>query len=540
MNELITGGDNMINKTDEKKIEKLGSFEISEKMVELAKENTKGNPYLNAGRGNPNWINRKARLAFSRLLEFGIEESERTISDGDLVGYTELDGISNRFISFLNPNNNETDAFLMTCLDYLKNDLSLTLDEVVKEFVDGVLGNLYPSPNRVLNNTEVILNHYLQSVLYNGVDLANDTTLFPTEGGSAAIVYTFQSLRENKLIRPGDKIAINTPIFTPYLQIPVLNDYELVEVDLSSKEENNWEIDADTIQKLNDPELKAFFLVNPSNPGSKALNDTSLAEIKKAVENNPDLMIITDDVYGTFVDDFQTVYSVCPFNTLLVYSYSKLFGATGWRLGVIALNKENVFDKLIANLSDEEHDQLNKRYNLVVMDTQEMSFINRMVADSRSIGLYHIAGLSTPSQIMEALFSLTHLVVKNEEDSYIEASKKLVNERYENLHAALNYQKDESEKNAKYYSMINIYHLAEERYGTDFKNYLMEHYEQIDFLVNLAQKNGIVLMDGVGFGANPGDLRVSEANLPTKDYQQIGLQILDLLNDYYQTFKKNQ
>lgn len=530
----------MINKTDEKKIEKLGAFEISEKMVELAKENTKGNPYLNAGRGNPNWINKKARLAFSRLLEFGIEESERTISDGDLVGYTELDGISNRFISFLDPNNNETDDFLMTCLDYLKNDLSLNLDEVVKEFVDGVLGNLYPSPNRVLNNTEVILNHYLQSVLYNGVDLANDTTLFPTEGGSAAIVYTFQSLRENKLIRPGDKIAINTPIFTPYLQIPVLNDYELVEVDLSSKEENNWEIEADTIQKLNDPELKAFFLVNPSNPGSKALNDTSLAEIKKAVENNPDLMIITDDVYGTFVDDFQTVYSVCPFNTLLVYSYSKLFGATGWRLGVIALNKENVFDKLIAKLSDEEHAELNKRYNLVVMDTQEMSFINRMVADSRSIGLYHIAGLSTPSQIMEALFSLTHLVVKNEEDSYIEASKKLVNERYENLHTALNYQKDESEKNAKYYSMINIYHLAEERYGLDFKNYLMEHYEQIDFLVNLAQKNGIVLMDGVGFGANPGDLRVSEANLPTKDYQQIGLQMLDLLNDYYQTFKKNQ
>lgn len=530
--------DNKMNTSDEEKIETLGAFEISEKMVELAKINAKGNPYLNAGRGNPNWINKKARLAFSRLVEFGIEESERTISDGDLVGYTELEGLSKRLVQFLSPQTNETDQFLVLCLDYLKNKLGLTLDDVVKEFVDGVLGNLYPSPNRVLKYTEMILNQYLQSVLYNGVDLANDTTLFPTEGGSAAIVYTFNSLNENKLIKPGDKIAINTPIFTPYLQIPVLNDYELVELDLSSKEEHNWEIDPATIDKLNDPELKAFFLVNPSNPGSKALDDTALKEIKKAVMNNPDLMIITDDVYGTFVNDFQTVYSVVPFNTLLVYSYSKLFGATGWRLGIIGLHKENVFDKLIKELPKEEQDKLNKRYHLVVLDTEEMSFIDRMVADSRSIGLYHIAGLSTPSQIMEALFSLTHLVVSDISDDYIEASKKLVNERYEKLHAALNYAKDDSAKNAKYYSMINIYHLAEEKYGAEFSHYLKTHYEQIDFLINLAQKNGIVLMDGVGFGANPGDLRVSEANLPTKDYQTIGQQMLELLNEYYQAFKK--
>ena len=69
-------------------------------------------------------------------------------------------------------------------------------------------------------------------------------------------------------------------------------------------------------------------------------------------------MIITDDVYGTFVDNFQTVYSMVPHNTLLVYSFSKLFGATGWRLGVIGVHQDNVFDKLIAGLSDDNK----KRY----------------------------------------------------------------------------------------------------------------------------------------------------------------------------------
>ncbi len=35
-------------------------------------------------------------------------------------------------------------------------------------------------------------------------------------GGTAAICYIFNSLKENGLIKAGDKIAINTPIFTPY------------------------------------------------------------------------------------------------------------------------------------------------------------------------------------------------------------------------------------------------------------------------------------------------------------------------------------
>jgi len=40
-------------------------------------------------------------------------------------------------------------------------------------------------------------------------------------------------------------------------------------------------------------------------------------------------MIVTDDVYGTFTDDFVSLFAVLPRNTLLVYSFSKFFGATG-------------------------------------------------------------------------------------------------------------------------------------------------------------------------------------------------------------------
>ena len=523
--------------SEERKLARLESFEISKKMMSLAKDNEKSNIFLNAGRGNPNWINKKARLAFNRLIEFGIAESERTINDGDLAGYTEQHGMRQRFEAFLQPETYKIDDFWMAIMDYIRDDMELDLDAVIKEFVDGSIGNNYPMPNRILKYTEKIINEYLQKTLFNGVDLKDETSLFATEGGTAAIVYIFNTLRENKLIHFGDKIAINTPIFTPYIEIPTLNDYQMVEVDLNSDEEHKWEIAPGEIDKLLDPDIKLFVVVNPSNPGSKALTPKALEEIRQVIKKRPDSMIITDDVYGTFVENFQTLYSVVPHSTLLVYSFSKLFGATGWRLGTIAANKDNVFDRLISELPQSDKDALGKRYGMVEFEPSRMKFINRLVADSRSISLYHTAGLSTPQQIMEDLFSLTHLVNKDNTDTYIETSKRIVGERYNDLHDSLHYPKDEGTDNSKYYSIIDIYSIARKKYGEEFGEYLRNNFEQLDFLVNLAEKNGVVLIDGVGFGTDPGYLRVSQANLPTEDYRLIGSQVMQLLAEYYDTYE---
>ncbi len=65
-------------------------------MLKLAKNNKNHNSFLNAGRGNPNWINTQARLAFARFVVFGAKESERTMLEGNLAGYTTLDGIGDR------------------------------------------------------------------------------------------------------------------------------------------------------------------------------------------------------------------------------------------------------------------------------------------------------------------------------------------------------------------------------------------------------------------------------------------------------------
>ncbi|MFL9867041.1 hypothetical protein PQR67_22930 [Paraburkholderia fungorum] len=40
---------------------------------------------------------------------------------------------------------------------------------------------------------------------------------------------------ENHLIKAGDTIALGRPFFTPYIEIPTLNDYQLEVVNLDVK-----------------------------------------------------------------------------------------------------------------------------------------------------------------------------------------------------------------------------------------------------------------------------------------------------------------
>lgn len=520
----------------------MSNFEVAALFLENAKENEIHHKAVNVGRGNPNWINTLARFAFNKIIEFGMSESLKTINEdnGNMAGYIEKEKIAERFQQFLDEKQ-QTDQFILKFLEYTTNTMHLDADELVFEFVNGAIGNEYPVPSRALVNVEKILNRYLESTLYNGEKLADQTDVFPTEGGTAAMVYLFNELKISHLLNPGDKIAINTPIFTPYLQIPGLNEYQLLEFDLASDESDDWQMIDDKFEQLKDPSVKAFFVVNPTNPTSRAFSQRALNKIKEVVAANPELIIITDDVYGTFVNNFQTIYSVVPHNTLLVYSYSKLYGATGSRLGLIAMHQNNIFDQLIQKktLTDASiKAEFEKRYSLVVPDPLAMKFIDRTVADSRAIGLYHTAGLSTPQQVQMALFSLTNLIYEGQKDPYIEASKQLVIKRYKKFYDAIGIENALTEDNAFYYSVFSLYDLAQAKYGSAFRTHFEKGLDYLQFEEDLAKKYGVVVMDGSGMGTKPGYIRISLANQSTEAYEFAGECIAKLLQEYYEQFKQ--
>ena len=174
-------------------------------------------------------------------------------------------------------------------------------------------------------------------------------------------------------------------------------------------------------------------MVNPMNPGSVSMSRDSVKKMADIIKTTrKDLIVISDTVYAPFVDDFHDLLGAAPENTIGVYSYSKYFGATGWRLGIIALHENNVIDRMIANLPEKQKAILQKRYGLDSTFPEKIKFIDRMLMDSRAVALAHTGGLSTPQQTIMTLFSLFELM--DTDQAYKKSIRTILKKRMQNLY----------------------------------------------------------------------------------------------------------
>lgn len=524
------------------KFASLSPFELKDELIKAAGggavERAANASMLNAGRGNPNFLATIPRHGFWQLGLFAMREAERSFAymPEGLGGFPKREGLTERFELFLRGNKGVPGIdFLASVISYVRDQLGLSAGDFLYEMCEGILASNYPVPDRMLKLSEVIVGQYLRREMIGDHPFIGEFDIFAVEGGTAAMTYIFNTMRENHLIKPGDTIALGMPIFTPYIEIPRLNDYRLTVVDVNADVERNWQYTKKELDKLRDPAVKAFFLVNPSNPPSVRVSDESLAYIAEIVKERPDLILLTDDVYGTFADGFVSLFALAPKNTILVYSYSKYFGATGWRLGTIATHRDNVLDKLIAELPKEAKKQLHERYESITTEPDKLKFIDRLVADSRTVALNHTAGLSTPQQVQMVLFSLFSLM--DTPDAYKNALKRLIRSRKRALYEEIGISFDDDDKNqVDYYTILDMEFLGERAFGRDFVEWLMKNTEPSELLFRLAREARVVLLPGRGFGTPHPSGRVSLANLNESDYRKIGRAIRALLADYVERY----
>ena len=225
-----------------RKFAQLSPFEQKNELIALATDSST-KLMLNAGRGNPNWIVTEPRAAFFLLGTFSLLEAERYFADlPGIGGLPEQTGIADRLEAFLQLNHTSPGSGLLRgAAAYVGRVLGIPADEFVFEITRGIIGGNYPTPDRILSVTERILVDYLTATMCGGNLVSGGVDLFATEGSTAAIPYVFNTLRENFLLNRGDKIAIALPIFTPYIEMPALNDYELVSIDLNAAEDLGWQ-----------------------------------------------------------------------------------------------------------------------------------------------------------------------------------------------------------------------------------------------------------------------------------------------------------
>lgn len=523
-----------MNFSDPEKLALLSPFELKDALMQRAVQSNQ--LMLNAGRGNPNFLATTPRHGFFQFGLFAMTEAERSYMYMDHVGgFPKREGIEARFELFAKQHESVPGVrFIESAVSYIRDQMGLDAGDFIYEMCEAILGCNYPVPDRMLKMSEEIIGKYIHTEMIGSYPFVGKFDMYALEGGTAAMTYLFASLKANHVINEGDTIALGMPIFTPYIEIPELSDYNLKTIHIDAPQSNKWQYTHEELDKLLDPKVKAFFLVNPSNPPSVKIDEDTLQYIAEIVKKRPDLIILTDDVYATFADNFVSLFAICPYNTILVYSFSKYFGATGWRMGIVATHEDNIIDAAIAALPEAKSKQLDKRYSSITTAPRSLKFIDRLVADSRTVALNHTAGLSTPVQAQMTLFSIFCLM--DEPGAYKAEMKRIVLRRKEALYRELGLPMPYDTNSVRYYHLLDLEELAEQMYGAEFVKWMLSRLKPNEALFRLAEETGVILLPGRGFGTPHPSWRVSLANLNEYDYANIGKAIRRLSQEYYEKF----
>ncbi|QIG46772.1 bifunctional aspartate transaminase/aspartate 4-decarboxylase [Nordella sp. HKS 07] len=529
---------------DYREYEKMSPFEIKDGLIKLAKRSAQKSAHalLNAGRGNPNWIATTPREGFFLFGQFALTECRRTMDNpkAGLAGMPQMNGIAARLEDWLAKHSEMPGAgFLSKMVDHGVKSFGFDADAFVFELTDSIIGDNYPVPDRMLIHAEQVAHRYLMWAMAGDKPPAGKFDLYAVEGGTAAMCYIFKSLMANRILKKGDTIAMGTPIFTPYVEIAELEDYALHAVHIKATQEHRFQYSDEEIKKLEDPKIKAFFIVNPGNPTSMAVDAATLKKLVDLVKKKrPDLILLTDDVYGTFVPNFRSLMAELPYNTIGVYSYSKYFGCTGWRLGVIAIHERNILDDMIAKLPPKELEALDKRYIAITLEPRKLKMIDRIVADSRDVALNHTAGLSLPQQVMMTMFSLSELM--DTEKLYQKACIEICKRRVDSLLEGLPLDVQPNPNFAYYYGTLDFEFWLRKYQGEEMVKWLKKNVHPLDLVYKLAEDHSIVLLNGGGFQAPNWSVRVSFANLPDDVYDDIGRSVRAVARGYVDAFKASQ
>ena len=205
-------------------------------------------------------------------------------------------------------------------------------------------------------------------------------------------------------------------------------------------------------------------------------------------------------------------------------------------MGVVATHEDNIIDRKIAALPEAKKKELDARYSSITTEPRKLKFIDRLVADSRTVALNHTAGLSTPVQAQMVMFSLFCLM--DEPQAYKQSMKRIVLRRKEALYRELGLPMQEDPNSVNYYHLLDLQDIATQMHGERFGKWIATKLQPNEALFRIAEETSIVLLPGRGFGGKHASGRVSLANLNEYDYANIGRSLRKLASEYFARFEQ--
>lgn len=150
-----------------------------------------------------------------------------------------------------------------------------------------------------------------------------------TVGGSEAI-----DLAMRTVIEPGDEVIVLDPNYVAYS--PIIEMAGGIPVPIELKEEEEFKLKPETLQKAITPKTKAMIINYPSNPTGGVMTHEDYEALIPIIKES-DIYVISDEIYAelSFDSEFSSLaqFEEVKDQVIVINGFSKAFAMTGWRLG---------------------------------------------------------------------------------------------------------------------------------------------------------------------------------------------------------------
>lgn len=155
-----------------------------------------------------------------------------------------------------------------------------------------------------------------------------DTEITVTAGATQALFTTLGAI-----VRSGDEVVIIDPAYDCYAPTVELFGGTPVHVRLGS----DMKFDADALRGAITPRTRVLMINTPHNPAGTILRDEDMRAIVDILRGT-DIILVSDEVYEHLVFEGEPHASAIRYPELrdrafVVYSFGKVFHATGWKMG---------------------------------------------------------------------------------------------------------------------------------------------------------------------------------------------------------------
>ena len=275
-----------MDSTDLDRMSKLSPFELRNELVRRAARHS-DRLMLNAGRGKPELPRSPAAAGVFRTGAFCDQRSRAIwrVAEG-VGGLPQAQGITARFRGLYTPPPNRLASGFCSLLSPMRT-----------------AGWVFQRPSFCTRWCRACLAAAIRN-RYGCYLMRRDFSAFPAKGNGGCAPdrrgdrsfcgggrhrgnnLRLQFIAAKSIASIGRQDRDRNADLTPYIEIPQLNDYRLVEVGINADPERGWQYPERELDKLLDPQIKAFLVVNPGNPASVKINETGLSRIASIVPPN--------------------------------------------------------------------------------------------------------------------------------------------------------------------------------------------------------------------------------------------------------------